>query len=151
MWLHLSMILVKNVFLLTEKLIILSRYDFRKRVSDVLEVAMSRVTILSLSSAAASEGRCQQVDYLVSGECWMQSSPPGWFTASLVWRCGDAVIDWSPHILIYFSDFEPPSPSALHTTQLGCQIHSFLFLFSYVAIDALKATIKSVVFKMHYD
>ncbi|XP_051549839.1 uncharacterized protein cusr isoform X1 [Myxocyprinus asiaticus] len=43
-----------------------SRYDFRKRVADVLNIPMSRVSILP--SAPISDGKCQQVNYLVSGE-----------------------------------------------------------------------------------
>ncbi|CAL8333790.1 unnamed protein product [Lota lota] len=45
-----------------------SRYDFRKRVSEVLEVAMPRVTLLPRSPAPAAEGQCQRVDFLVSGQ-----------------------------------------------------------------------------------
>ncbi|XP_051978260.1 uncharacterized protein LOC127639949 [Xyrauchen texanus] len=45
-----------------------SRYDFRKRVANVLNIPMSRVSILPSASSAGSDGKCQQVDYLVSGE-----------------------------------------------------------------------------------
>ncbi|KAG7268634.1 hypothetical protein CRUP_016576 [Coryphaenoides rupestris] len=43
-----------------------SRYDFRKRVSKVLEVAMVRVSILSPSPFLLAGGECQQVNYLVA-------------------------------------------------------------------------------------
>ncbi|XP_046899912.1 uncharacterized protein cusr [Hypomesus transpacificus] len=43
-----------------------NRYDFRKRVSEVLEVSMSRVTILSGSPRTSRD--CQQVSFMVAGE-----------------------------------------------------------------------------------
>ncbi|XP_042605270.1 uncharacterized protein LOC109064071 [Cyprinus carpio] len=45
-----------------------SRYDFRKRVADVLNLHISRVSILPGSPLQGSDGKCQQVNYLVSGE-----------------------------------------------------------------------------------
>ncbi|XP_050951372.1 uncharacterized protein cusr [Labeo rohita] len=45
-----------------------SRYDFRKRVADVLNLHISRVSILPGSPSQGSDGKCQQVNYLVSGE-----------------------------------------------------------------------------------
>ncbi|KAL1005757.1 hypothetical protein UPYG_G00063580 [Umbra pygmaea] len=45
-----------------------SRYDFRSKVADVLEVDMSRVTILPGSPIATVDGRCQNVSFLISGE-----------------------------------------------------------------------------------
>ncbi|XP_052445283.1 uncharacterized protein cusr [Carassius gibelio] len=45
-----------------------SRYDFRKRVADVLNLHISRVSILPESPSQVSGGKCQQVNYLVSGE-----------------------------------------------------------------------------------
>lgn len=44
------------------------RYDFRKRVADVLNVHISRVSILPGSPSQRSDGKCQQVIYLVSGK-----------------------------------------------------------------------------------
>ncbi|TNN57529.1 Cell surface Cu-only superoxide dismutase 5 [Liparis tanakae] len=44
-----------------------SRYDFRKRVADVLELDKSQVTILAGSPSSAVGGKCQQVDFMVSG------------------------------------------------------------------------------------
>ncbi|XP_045546979.1 uncharacterized protein [Salmo salar] len=45
-----------------------SRYDFRNRVAEVLEVNMSRVTILPGSPLTTVDGPCQKVSFLVSGE-----------------------------------------------------------------------------------
>ncbi|XP_043079468.1 uncharacterized protein cusr [Puntigrus tetrazona] len=45
-----------------------SRYDFRKRVADVLNMDISRVSILPGSPSQASNGKCQKVNYLVSGQ-----------------------------------------------------------------------------------
>lgn len=47
--------------------IFLSRYDFRNRVAEVLEVNMSRVTILPGSPLTTVDGPCQKVSFLVSG------------------------------------------------------------------------------------
>lgn len=44
-----------------------ARYDFRKRVADVLQVHMSRVSILPGALKPVPEGKCQQVTFLVSG------------------------------------------------------------------------------------
>ncbi|KAM7418803.1 hypothetical protein PAMA_016095 [Pampus argenteus] len=44
-----------------------SRYDFRKRVADVLQLETARVTILPSSPLSAAAGRCQQVNFMVSG------------------------------------------------------------------------------------
>ncbi|XP_054460526.1 uncharacterized protein cusr isoform X2 [Anoplopoma fimbria] len=44
-----------------------SRYDFRKRVADVLQMEKARVTILAGFPRSAAEGRCQQVRFMVSG------------------------------------------------------------------------------------
>lgn len=44
-----------------------SRYDFRSRVADVLRVETARVTILPGSPSTAAGGRCQQVNFMVSG------------------------------------------------------------------------------------
>ncbi|XP_040891131.1 uncharacterized protein cusr [Toxotes jaculatrix] len=44
-----------------------SRYDFRRRVANVLQLDMSRVTILPGSPLSAADGRCQQVNFMVSG------------------------------------------------------------------------------------
>ncbi|KTF72519.1 hypothetical protein cypCar_00041928 [Cyprinus carpio] len=45
-----------------------SRHDFRKRVADVVNLHISRVSILPGSPSQGSDGKCQQVNYLVSGE-----------------------------------------------------------------------------------
>ncbi|XP_075946515.1 uncharacterized protein cusr [Anarhichas minor] len=45
-----------------------SRYDFRKRVSDVLLLETARVTILPRSPSSAADGNCQQVNFMVSGD-----------------------------------------------------------------------------------
>ncbi|XP_034149954.1 uncharacterized protein cusr [Esox lucius] len=45
-----------------------SRYDFRSKVADVLEVDVSRVTILPGSPVATRDGTCLEVSYLVSGD-----------------------------------------------------------------------------------
>ncbi|XP_053085248.1 uncharacterized protein cusr [Pangasianodon hypophthalmus] len=45
-----------------------SRYDFRKRVADVLEVQVSRVSILPGALSTVAGGKCQQVTYLVLGD-----------------------------------------------------------------------------------
>ncbi|XP_051241310.1 uncharacterized protein cusr [Dicentrarchus labrax] len=44
-----------------------SRYDFRRRVADVLQMETARVTILPNSPSSAADGRCQQVNFMVSG------------------------------------------------------------------------------------
>ncbi|XP_070684387.1 uncharacterized protein cusr [Pempheris klunzingeri] len=49
-----------------------SRYDFRKRVADVLQVGTARVTILPDSPLSAAGGRCQQVNFMVSGNVSME-------------------------------------------------------------------------------
>ncbi|KAA0712361.1 hypothetical protein E1301_Tti018635 [Triplophysa tibetana] len=45
-----------------------SRYDFRKRVADVLNLNISRVSILPGSPSARPDAKCQEVNFLVSGE-----------------------------------------------------------------------------------
>ncbi|XP_044201649.1 uncharacterized protein cusr [Thunnus albacares] len=45
-----------------------SRYDFRRRVADVLQLEVARVTILPRSPMSAAEGRCQKVNFMVSGD-----------------------------------------------------------------------------------
>lgn len=50
-----------------------SRYDFRKRVADVLGVGISRITILPGSPLSKVAGTCQQVNYLVSGNVSAES------------------------------------------------------------------------------
>ncbi|KAM9493279.1 uncharacterized protein cusr [Clarias gariepinus] len=45
-----------------------SRFDFRKRVAGVLEVNMSRVSILPGALSTMPGGKCQQVTFLVSGD-----------------------------------------------------------------------------------
>lgn len=45
-----------------------SEYDFRRRVADVLNVTPITVTVLQGSPSSAADGKCQQVDYMVSGE-----------------------------------------------------------------------------------
>ncbi|KAM4612287.1 uncharacterized protein cusr [Polymixia lowei] len=49
-----------------------SRYDFRRRVADVLEVAISRVTILPGSPLFTADGTCQRASFLVSGDVSME-------------------------------------------------------------------------------
>ncbi|KAK3509936.1 hypothetical protein QTP70_023768 [Hemibagrus guttatus] len=49
-----------------------SRYDFRKRVADVLEVPVSQVSILPGSFSTMEGGKCQQVTFLVSGNMSLQ-------------------------------------------------------------------------------
>lgn len=44
-----------------------SRYDFRKRVASILMVPTAQVTILPVSPRSAADGRCQQVNFMVSG------------------------------------------------------------------------------------
>ncbi|XP_071361370.1 uncharacterized protein cusr [Trachinotus anak] len=44
-----------------------SRYDFRRRVANVLQIELARVTILPGSPLSAADGRCQQISFLVSG------------------------------------------------------------------------------------
>lgn len=51
-----------------EPFVFLARYDFRKRVANVLEVHMSRVSILPGALSPTAGGRCQQVTFLVSGK-----------------------------------------------------------------------------------
>ncbi|XP_059187093.1 uncharacterized protein cusr [Centropristis striata] len=50
-----------------------SRFDFRRRVADVLELDMARVTILSGSPIYVADGKCQQVAFMVSGDVSSQS------------------------------------------------------------------------------
>ncbi|XP_040000974.1 uncharacterized protein cusr isoform X2 [Xiphias gladius] len=45
-----------------------SRYDFRRRVADVLQLEIARVTILPSSPLSAAGGRCQRVSFMVSGD-----------------------------------------------------------------------------------
>ncbi|XP_029293117.1 uncharacterized protein cusr [Cottoperca gobio] len=45
-----------------------SRYDFRKRVADVLQVQKARVTILAGSPSSVANGTCYQVNFMVSGD-----------------------------------------------------------------------------------
>ncbi|XP_044046586.1 uncharacterized protein cusr [Siniperca chuatsi] len=45
-----------------------SRYDFRRRVADVLQLEAARVSILPSSPRSAADGRCQQVNFMVSGD-----------------------------------------------------------------------------------
>ncbi|CAL8270478.1 unnamed protein product [Gadus morhua 'NCC'] len=98
-----------------------SRFDFRKRVSEVLEVAMPRITILSQSSASASEGRCQQVDFLVSGDVSQ---------ASL-----EAVKD-SPRM----GPFRESSTCTRDTTSAGLLLvpgsHALIFLFAVLLLQS---------------
>ncbi|XP_070839239.1 uncharacterized protein cusr [Chaetodon trifascialis] len=44
-----------------------NRFDFRSRVARVLQLETARVTILPDSPSSASEGRCQKVSFMVSG------------------------------------------------------------------------------------
>lgn len=44
-----------------------SRFDFRRRVANVLQLDMARITILPGSPLSAAGGRCQQVNFMVSG------------------------------------------------------------------------------------
>lgn len=44
-----------------------SRYDFRNRVADVLQMNLARVTILPTSPQSVSGGTCQQVNFMISG------------------------------------------------------------------------------------
>ncbi|XP_034454481.1 uncharacterized protein cusr isoform X2 [Hippoglossus hippoglossus] len=50
------------------KVTVFSRYDFRRRVANVLQLEMARVTILPRSLLSAADGRCQQVNFIVSGD-----------------------------------------------------------------------------------
>ncbi|XP_047435591.1 uncharacterized protein cusr [Mugil cephalus] len=45
-----------------------SRFDFRNRVANVLQLNMARVTILPMSPLPAAGGTCQQVNFMVSGD-----------------------------------------------------------------------------------
>lgn len=45
-----------------------SRYDFRRRVADVLQLETARVSILPSSPRSAANGICQQVSFMVSGD-----------------------------------------------------------------------------------
>ncbi|KAM4585276.1 uncharacterized protein cusr [Odontesthes bonariensis] len=45
-----------------------SRFDFRRRVADVLQMETARVTILAFSPVSAAGGQCQQVNFMVSGD-----------------------------------------------------------------------------------
>lgn len=47
---------------------LLPRYDFRKRVADVLQLETARITILPNSPLSAAGGKCQQVNFMVSGK-----------------------------------------------------------------------------------
>ncbi|XP_043970466.1 uncharacterized protein cusr isoform X2 [Gambusia affinis] len=44
-----------------------SRYDFRRRVADVLQAEMARITILPGSPFFTKGGKCQTVNFMVSG------------------------------------------------------------------------------------
>lgn len=44
-----------------------SRYDFRRRVADVLQIEMSRVTILAGSPQPAVNEDCQKVNFMIAG------------------------------------------------------------------------------------
>lgn len=48
----------------------LPRYDFRRRVANVLNLNMMEVTILPGSPLSAAGGVCQQVNFMVSGKEW---------------------------------------------------------------------------------
>ncbi|XP_035493913.1 uncharacterized protein cusr [Scophthalmus maximus] len=45
-----------------------SRYDFRRKVANALQLEIARVTILPWSPISAAGGRCQQVNFMVSGD-----------------------------------------------------------------------------------
>nr|XP_046263940.1 uncharacterized protein cusr [Scatophagus argus] len=45
-----------------------SRYDFRSRVASVLQLETARVTILPNSPRSVADGKCQQVNFMVSGD-----------------------------------------------------------------------------------
>ncbi|XP_001343650.6 uncharacterized protein cusr [Danio rerio] len=45
-----------------------NRYDFRKKVAEVLNIPISRISILPGSPSSLSNGTCQQVNFVVSGE-----------------------------------------------------------------------------------
>lgn len=57
----------RNSISLLNYIICLSRYDFRKRVAQVLQVETARVSILANSPSSAADGRCQQVNFMISG------------------------------------------------------------------------------------
>ncbi|KAM6940401.1 uncharacterized protein cusr [Xenentodon cancila] len=44
-----------------------NRFDFRSRVANILRMEIARVTILAGSPFPAADGRCQQVNFMVSG------------------------------------------------------------------------------------
>ncbi|KAK5866225.1 hypothetical protein PBY51_020432 [Eleginops maclovinus] len=44
-----------------------SRFDFRRRVAEVLQLETARVTIMPGYPTSSAEGRCNQVNYMVSG------------------------------------------------------------------------------------
>lgn len=46
----------------------MSRFDFRTRVADVLQMQAARVTILPDSPMSTANGKCQQVNFMVSGK-----------------------------------------------------------------------------------
>lgn len=48
--------------------VFMSRYDFRNRVADVLQMNLARVTILPTSPQSVSGGTCQQVNFMISGK-----------------------------------------------------------------------------------
>ncbi|XP_023190475.1 uncharacterized protein LOC102220097 [Xiphophorus maculatus] len=50
------------------KLSSFSRYDFRRRVADVLKAEMARITILPGSPFFTKDGQCQTVIFMVSGD-----------------------------------------------------------------------------------
>ncbi|XP_054897065.1 uncharacterized protein LOC129366945 [Poeciliopsis prolifica] len=50
------------------KLSAFSRYDFRRRVADVLQAEMARITILPGSPSFTENGQCQTVNFMVSGD-----------------------------------------------------------------------------------
>lgn len=52
---------------------VFSRYDFRRRVADVLNVTISRVTILPVSPRSAFNGTCQTVGFMISGNVTTQA------------------------------------------------------------------------------
>ncbi|XP_014855045.1 PREDICTED: uncharacterized protein LOC106925297 isoform X2 [Poecilia mexicana] len=45
-----------------------SRYDFRRRVANVLQAEMARITILPGSTNVTENGQCQTVNFMVSGD-----------------------------------------------------------------------------------
>lgn len=45
-----------------------NRFDFRRRVADVLQMEIARITILPGSPQSVVDGTCQQVNFMVSGD-----------------------------------------------------------------------------------